>query len=159
MNEKKPAQMSFRPGPELRKAIDKSAAAWNMPASAVVRQILEQAFFGPDPLSGVMADHVMTVDSPVLEGDTKEQKKLAGPVDTRKTVDKLAKKTRALFLKHQSYLPDDASMWHHSYKGQEYASITHSGQVLAVYRVQPRGTLRRLVRPPKPIAAAAALTA
>ncbi|MCP4317931.1 MAG: hypothetical protein GY789_18390 [Hyphomicrobiales bacterium] len=130
-----------------------------MPASAVVRQILEQAFFGPDPISGVLADHVLTVDSPVFERDPKEQKTLADPVDTQKTVEKLAQKARALFLKHQSYLPEDATMWRHRYKGQEYTSITHSGEVLAVFRIQPRGTLLRLVRPPKPIAAAAALIA
>lgn len=152
-------QMSFRAGPKLRKAIEDSASEWNMPASAVVRQVLEHAFFGPDPISGVMADHALTAHSPVFEHDPKQQKTLAEPVNTAKSGDRLAQKSKALFLKHQSYLPDDATMWHHSHKGQEYASITHSGDVLAVFRVQPRGTLRRLVRPPKRIAAAAALNA
>ncbi|MEM1198154.1 MAG: hypothetical protein AAGI06_02485 [Pseudomonadota bacterium] len=152
-------QMSFRAGPKLRKAIEDSATEWNMPSSAVVRQVLEHAFFGPDPISGVMANHVLAAESPVFEHDTKQQQSLAEPVNTARSGEKLAQKSKALFLKHQSYLPDDATMWHHSHKGQEYASITHSGDVLAVFRVQPRGTLRRLVRPPKRIAAAAALSA
>lgn len=159
MDDKSRTQMSFRAGPKLRKAIEDSAAEWNMPASAVVRQVLEHSFFGPDPISGVMSAHVLSAESPVFEHDAKAQESLAGPVNTAQPGEKLAQKTRALFLKHQSYLPDDATMWHHSHKGQEYASITHSGDVLAVFRVQPRGTLRRLVRPPRRIAAAAALNA
>ncbi len=159
MNDTTNTQMSFRAGPKLRKAIEDSAKEWNMPASAVVRQVLEHAFFGPDPISGVLADHALTADSPVFERDPEEQATLASRVDTRKSEDKLAQKTKARFLKHQSYLPEDVALWHHHFKDQEYASITHSGDVLAVFRVQQRGTLRRLVRPPKPIAAAAALNA
>lgn len=159
MNDKSSTQMSFRAGPKLRKAIETSATEWNMPASAVVRQVLEHAFFGSNPISGVLADHVLTAESPVFERDPKEQETLAEPVDTQKSGETLAQKSKTLFLRHQSYLPEDVMMWHHRHKEQEYASITHSGDVLAVFRVQPRGTLRRLVRPPKPIAAAAALIA
>jgi hypothetical protein len=159
MNDKRTTQLFFHAGPKLRKAIEDSATEWNMPASAVVRQVLEHAFFGSSPISGVLADHVLTADSPVFERERKDQEKLAEPVNTQKSGEKLAQKSRSLFLKYQSYLPEDATVWHHSYKGQEYASITQSGDVLAVFRVQPRGTLRRLVRPPKPIAAAAALIA
>lgn len=159
MSDKSTTQMSFRVDKQLRKAIEDTAKEWNMPASAVVRQVLEHAFFGSNPISGVLSDHVLTADSPVFECKRKEQEALAEPVETKKSGEKLAQKSKTTFLKHQSYLPEDATMWQHRHKGQEYASITHSGDVLAVFRIQPRGTLRRLVRPPKPIAAAVALVA
>ena len=82
-----------------------SAKFWNM------------RFFGSNPISGVLADHVLTADSPVFEHDAKEQETLAGPVDTQISGEKLAQKSKSLFLKHQSYLPEDAKLWHHRHKG------------------------------------------
>jgi hypothetical protein len=97
------------------------------------------------------------IQSPALELSEFERGKLALGVISKPADDQIARRALSTLVRHEGNLPALREVWTHHFDEMDFISVIAPEGVQAVFRYRNAGALRRLSRPPRPIAAAVSL--